>query len=165
MMKEKNMACFSSPPGIGTIETQLIKDYKEYLQVGSVLGKHVYLRSLQDRNEVLFYALMDRHITEMMPIIYTPTIGLACQQFSKIYRHPRGLFITYEQRDKIDAILDDAPYEDIAVIVVTDGERILGLGDLWGRRHGHPRGEIIFIYSLRRPAPFNNPAYLSRCGH
>lgn len=135
------------PAAVGTIDIQVMRAYKEYQQIGSDLGKHVFLRALQDRNEVLFFALMERHITEMMPIIYTPTIGLACQQFSRIYRQPRGLFITYEQRNQIDAILEDAPYQEIAVIVVTDGERILGLGDLGVGGMGIPVGKLS-LYTL-----------------
>lgn len=135
------------PAEVGTIETQLIRAYSEFQQITSTLGKHVFLRALQDRNEVLFYRLLQEHITEMMPIMYTPTVGQACQQFSRIYRQPRGLFISYDDREKIDQILENAPLQNIEVIVVTDGERILGLGDQGVGGMGIPVGKLS-IYTL-----------------
>jgi len=117
------------PATVSTLEQQLSRTYEAYQRKGDDLERHIYLRSLQDRNEVLFYALVQRHLTEMMPIIYTPVVGLASEQFSHIYRRPRGLFITYPDRDRIEAIVDRAPVPRVDVIVVTDGGRILGLGD------------------------------------
>jgi malate dehydrogenase (oxaloacetate-decarboxylating) len=117
------------PATVSTLEQQLARTYEAYQRKGDDLERHIYLRSLQDRNEVLFYALVQRHLTEMMPIIYTPVVGLASEQFSHIYRRPRGLFISCPDRDRIEAIIGRAPVPRVDVIVVTDGGRILGLGD------------------------------------
>src|SRR5208283_2726951 len=92
------------------------------------LGRHIYLRQVQDSNETLFYRLILDHIEEMLPV-YTPTVGLACQEFSHIYRRPRGLIVSCPLCDSIAEILRNRPNPDVEVIVVTDGERILGLGD------------------------------------
>jgi malate dehydrogenase (oxaloacetate-decarboxylating) len=135
------------PPHVGSIEEQLERRYRDFLQKRTELQQHVYLRDLQDRNEVLFYRLMHDHIAEMMPLVYTPTVGEACQHFSRIYRKPRGLFISYEHRDNIDAILANRPYREVDVIVVTDGERILGLGDLGVGGMGIPVGKLS-LYTL-----------------
>ena len=135
------------PPHVGTIEEQLERRYNDFSQKRTELQQHVYLRDLQDRNEVLFYSLMNRHIAEMMPLIYTPVVGEACQQFSRIYRKPRGLFISFEHRDQIDSVLANRPFRDVDVIVVTDGERILGLGDLGVGGMGIPVGKLS-LYTL-----------------
>ena len=130
------------PPHVEDIDSQLCRCYQAYSRKQDDLEKHIYLRSLQDRNETLFYKLVIEHLTEMMPIIYTPTVGMACQQFSQIYRQPRGLFISYSQIEKIHEILDNSPIEDVKVIVVTDGERILGLGDQGAGGMGIPIGKL-----------------------
>jgi malate dehydrogenase (oxaloacetate-decarboxylating) len=117
------------PATVSTLEQQLARTYEAYQRKSDDLERHIYLRSLQDRNEVLFYALLQRHLTEMMPIIYTPVVGLASEQFSHIYRRPRGLFISCPDRDRIEALVDRAPVPRVDVVVVTDGGRILGLGD------------------------------------
>jgi malate dehydrogenase (oxaloacetate-decarboxylating) len=111
------------------------------------LGRHIYLRQLQDSNETLFYRLMLDHIEEMMPVVYTPTVGLACQRFSHIYRRPRGLFVSYPLRDSITQVLRNRPNPEVDVIVVTDGERILGLGDQGVGGLGIPIGKLS-LYSL-----------------
>jgi malate dehydrogenase (oxaloacetate-decarboxylating) len=118
------------PPGVMSIEKQLIRTYESYRAKTTDLERYIYLASLQDRNEILFFRLLQEHIAEMSPIIYTPVVGLACQNFSHIYRRPHGLYISYAQRGEIERILRAAPVPDPRVIVVTDGERILGLGDL-----------------------------------
>ncbi|HEU0025575.1 MAG TPA: NAD-dependent malic enzyme [Ktedonobacterales bacterium] len=118
------------PPGVMTIEQQLVRTYDSFRAKASDLERYIYLASLQDRNEVLFFRLLQAHIAEMSPIIYTPVVGLACQNFSHIYRRPHGLYISYVRRDDIERILRASPAPDPRVIVVTDGERILGLGDL-----------------------------------
>ena len=118
------------PPAVMTIEQQLTRTYDSFRAKATDLERYIYLASLHDRNEVLFFRLLQEHIAEMSPVIYTPVVGLACQNFSHIYRQPRGLYISYEQRDEIEEILRAAPISDPRVIVVTDGERILGLGDL-----------------------------------
>lgn len=130
------------PPHVDDIELQLERAYKAFKHIYDDLERHIYLRSVQDRNEVLFYRLIIEHITEMMPLIYTPVVGLACQQFSEIYRRSRGLFIAYPERDQIEQILDNSPIEDVKVIVVTDGERILGLGDQGAGGMGIPIGKL-----------------------
>ncbi len=117
------------PPAVISLEKQLQRTYAHFKADPSTLGKHVNLMTLHDRNEVLFYRLVHDHIEEMMPIVYTPVVGEACQKFSQIYRQRRGLYISIDKQDRIEEILTNFPCKDPAVIVVTDGERILGLGD------------------------------------
>ena len=117
------------PPHVETPEEQLVRVYEGYKRYDGDLERHIYLRGLQDSNEVLFYRLLLRHIEEMTPIVYTPVVALACQQFSRIYRRPRGLFISYLLRDSIPELLRNRPNRVVDLIVVTDGERILGIGD------------------------------------
>ena len=135
------------PPHIATIEEQLQRTYENYLQKTSAQERHIFLTSLQDRNETLFYRLLQDHITEMLPIVYTPIVGMASQHYSHIYRRPRGLYIPFPQRDRIESMLRNAPYADVRVIVVTDGERILGLGDLGIGGMGIPVGKLS-LYTL-----------------
>lgn len=130
------------PPQIETIDTQVARSYASYDMKQSDIEKHIFLRGLQDRNETLFYKLILRYLTEMMPIIYTPVVGDACKSFSHIYRKQRGLFISYPYRDRIEEVLDNAPIKDVRVIVVTDGERILGLGDQGAGGMGIPIGKL-----------------------
>ena len=94
------------------------------------LAKYMYMRDLQDRNRCLFFKLLQTYGPQLLPIVYTPTVGLACQQYSLVYRRPRGLFITAQHAGRIADVLSNYPVKDIRAIVVTDGERILGLGDL-----------------------------------
>ncbi|NTS76656.1 NAD-dependent malic enzyme [Catenovulum sp. SM1970] len=117
------------PPRYETIEEQVDRAYMQYSSFDTSIHKHIYLRAIQDNNETLFYRLVQDHLEEMIPIIYTPTVGDACEQFSDIYRNSRGLFISYSERDSIDDILRNATKRKVKIIVVTDGERILGLGD------------------------------------
>ncbi|MFL6216575.1 MAG: NAD-dependent malic enzyme [Blastocatellia bacterium] len=135
------------PPHATTVEEQLERTYGNFKHKESDLERFIFLISLQDRNETLFYRLLQEHITEMTPIIYTPVVGQGCQQYSRIYRRPRGLFISYPQRHDIDAILANAPNPNPEVIVVTDGERILGLGDLGVGGMGIPVGKLS-LYTL-----------------
>jgi len=130
------------PPGVSTPEVQLARIYGNYRQKTSNLERYIHLVSLQDRNETAFYRLLSEHLVEMMPIIYTPVVGEACQAYSRIYRRPRGLYISYPQRDSIDAALANLGHQDISIVVVTDGERILGLGDLGIGGMGIPIGKL-----------------------
>ncbi len=117
------------PPYVETLDEQVARAYTAYLAYEKPLNRHIYLRQLQDNNEVLFYRLLLEHIEETMPIVYTPVVAEACRHFSHIYRRPRGLFISYPLRGSIPELLRNRPYPDVDVIVVTDGERILGIGD------------------------------------
>ena len=129
------------PPAVSTMEQQLARVYENYLAKPNALERYIHLTSLQDRNETLFFRLLGDHIEQMMPIVYTPVVGEACQQFSHIYRRARGLYISYEQRHRIDAVLEN--YGRVpAIIVVTDGERILGLGDQGIGGMGIPAGKL-----------------------
>jgi malate dehydrogenase (oxaloacetate-decarboxylating) len=140
------------PPHVSSTEEQLARTYESYKQKKTDLERYIYLVSLQDRNETLFYRLLQEHITEMMPVIYTPVVGEGCKQYSHIYRRPRGLYIPYTQRDSIGAILSNAPNRGVDVIVVTDGERILGLGDLGVGGMGIPIGKLS-LYTLCAGVP------------
>ena len=129
------------PPAVCTIDQQLERVYESFRAKQTPLERYIYLASLQDRNETLFFRLVQDHIDEMMPVLYTPVVGEACQQFSHIYRRPRGLYISYEQRDAIAEILANHATPP-AIIVVTDGERILGLGDQGVGGMGIPIGKL-----------------------
>lgn len=135
------------PLHISTIEEQLARVYENYQRKESDLERYIFLAALHDRNETLFYRLLLEHITEMMPIIYTPTVGEACRQYSHLFRRPRGLYISYPYRDQISSLLDNSPAKGVEVIVVTDGERILGLGDLGVGGMGIPVGKLA-LYTL-----------------
>lgn len=117
------------PPRFETIEEQVSRAYLQYKSFDTAINKHIYLRAIQDNNETLFYRLLQQHLEEMLPIVYTPTVGDACEQFSDIYRSARGLFISYNDRYQLDDVLRNATKRKVKVIVVTDGERVLGLGD------------------------------------
>jgi malate dehydrogenase (oxaloacetate-decarboxylating) len=130
------------PPRYETIDEQASRAYMQFKTYENNLEKHIYLRSIQDNNETLFYRLVRDHIAEMLPIIYTPTVGDACEQFSDIYRSSRGLFISYSERDHLDDILRNATKHKVRVIVVTDGSRILGLGDQGIGGMGIPIGKL-----------------------
>jgi malate dehydrogenase (oxaloacetate-decarboxylating) len=109
------------PTAVKTLEQQAAHSWHEFCTRREGLDQHIYLRALQDRNETLFYRVMRDHISESLPIIYTPTVGEACQRFSEIYRRPRGLFVSYADRDCLDEVLGNRPQREVDVIVVTDG--------------------------------------------
>jgi malate dehydrogenase (oxaloacetate-decarboxylating) len=135
------------PPRIESLTEQTVRAYEAFTTKTTDLERHIYLRQLQDSNETLFYHLMLDHIEEMMPVVYTPTVGLACQLFSHIYRRPRGLIVSYPLRDSVVKLLRNRPNPQVDVIVVTDGERILGLGDQGVGGLGIPIGKLS-LYSL-----------------
>ncbi len=143
------------PPRYETIDEQVERAYLQYSSFKEPINKHIYLRAIQDSNETLFFKLVNQHIAEMMPIIYTPTVGDACEKFSDIYRSNRGLFISYTEREQMDDILRNATKQKVKVIVVTDGERILGLGDQGIGGMGIPIGKL----SLYTACGGISPAY------
>ncbi len=135
------------PPHAESLEQQTDRAYEAFVTRATALDKHIYLRALQDTNEVLYYRLLLDHIEEMMPIVYTPTVAAACEQFSHIYRRPRGLFVSYPLRDRIPEILANRYGKEIDIIVVTDGGRILGIGDQGVGGLGIPIGKLS-LYTL-----------------
>jgi malate dehydrogenase (oxaloacetate-decarboxylating) len=135
------------PPFVETLDEQAIRAHEAYKRKDDDLERHIYLRAVQDTNEVLFYRLLLDHIEEMTPMVYTPVVALACQQFSHIYRRPRGMFISYPLRDSIPMLLRNRPNPEVDVIVVTDGERILGIGDQGAGGLGIPIGKLS-LYTL-----------------
>jgi malate dehydrogenase (oxaloacetate-decarboxylating) len=130
------------PPHVATLDYQVQRRLDAFRKLGSDIQKYVFLRGLQDSNETLFYALLTRNIEEMMPIVYTPTVGLGCQQFSSIFRKPRGLFLSYPHQQDIRRILGNPRFDGVEAIVVSDGERILGLGDQGAGGMGIPIGKL-----------------------
>jgi malic enzyme len=143
------------PPVVSTMKQQLQRTYENYLAKPTPIEKYIYLESLQDRNETLFYRLVFEHIDEMMPVVYTPVVGEACQRFSHIFRRGRGLYISYDDRNNIEQILKNSGMEDPSIIVVTDGERILGLGDQGAGGMGIPIGKLCLYTLCAGVSPFS----------
>ncbi len=143
------------PRRFETLAQQVARTYQQYLSFDDPINQHIFLRATQDSNETLFYRLLQDHLEEMLPIIYTPTVGDACERFSEIYRRARGLFIAYPDRDNIDEMLANVTKQHIKVIVVTDGSRILGLGDQGIGGMGIPIGKL----SLYTACGGISPAY------
>jgi malate dehydrogenase (oxaloacetate-decarboxylating)(NADP+) len=130
------------PPRVLTLDQQLEKTLASFRGKATDLEKYIYLISLQDRNERLFYRLVTEHLAETMPIIYTPTVGQACQRYAHLWRRPRGLFISANDRGRMISVMRNWPSTAVRIIVVTDGERILGLGDLGANGMGIPVGKL-----------------------
>jgi malate dehydrogenase (oxaloacetate-decarboxylating)(NADP+) len=130
------------PPGINTMEEQVLRVMGNYNRKTTDLEKYIFLVALQDRNQTLFYRVLTDHLAEMMPIIYTPTVGLACQEFVHIFRRPKGIFVSDKNKGRFSEILQNWPNKEVRVIVITDGERILGLGDLGVAGMGIPVGKL-----------------------
>ncbi|WP_407069965.1 NAD-dependent malic enzyme [Marinobacter sp.] len=143
------------PQNVETIEEQSERAYRQYQLCQTDLDRHITLRAIQDDNETLFYYLLEDHLEEMLPIIYTPTVGEACEEFSNIYRNHRGLFVSYPDREHMDYLLRSATKEKVKVIVVTDGERILGLGDQGIGGMGIPIGKLSLYTACGGISPAN----------
>jgi malate dehydrogenase (oxaloacetate-decarboxylating) len=136
------------PPHVGSLEDQLERRLQALTQQSSDFTKYSFLRDLQDINETLFYALVVRNIEQMLPLVYTPTVGEGCQRFSEIWRKPRGLFLSYPNKERIEQIIGHRRYDGIRCIVVSDGERILGLGDQGAGGMGIPIGKMALYTAL-----------------
>ncbi len=136
------------PPAVETIEDQAERAYAALHAYDKPINRHIFLRALQDTNETLFFRLLVDHLEEVLPVVYTPTVGEGCQRFSEIYRRPRGLFVSYPSMDRIGAILRNRPRDEVDVVVVTDGERILGLGDQGAGGMGIPIGKLALYTAV-----------------
>ena len=136
------------PSAVETLDQQVARAYAAFGEQPTDIAKHINLRALQDTNEIVFYELLSEHIEEMLPIVYTPTVGIAAQRFSEIYRRPRGLFISYPDRDRIGEALRNRPHDEVDIIVVTDGQRVLGLGDQGNGGMGIPIGKLSLYSAL-----------------
>ena len=136
------------PPHIGTLESQRERRKRVLDSRPTAFGKYSNMRDLQDSNETLFYSLIAHNIEELLPIVYTPAVGEGCQRFSEIWRKPRGLFLSYPDREKIAQILANPRYDAVRCIVVSDGERILGLGDQGAGGMGIPIGKMALYTAL-----------------
>jgi malate dehydrogenase (oxaloacetate-decarboxylating) len=136
------------PPHVGSLDEQIERRIEALRAQPNAFSKYSFLRDLQDTNETLFYALLLRNIEEMLPLVYTPTVGEGCQRFSEIWRKPRGLFLSYPNKDRIEQILNHCRYDYVKCIVVSDGERILGLGDQGAGGMGIPIGKMALYTAL-----------------
>ncbi len=136
------------PPHIGDLEAQIKRRLRALDGLPDGFEQYAFLRELQDSNETLFYAMLSGNIEKMLPLVYTPTVGEGCQRFSEIWRKPRGLFLSYPHRDRIAGILAHPRFDEVRCIVVSDGERILGLGDQGAGGMGIPIGKLSLYTAL-----------------
>jgi malate dehydrogenase (oxaloacetate-decarboxylating) len=136
------------PPQVGTLDQQVARRMKAFHALTDDFARYSFMRDLQDVNETLFYALITRHVEEMLPVVYTPAVGEGCQRFSEIWRKPRGVFLSYPNEDRIERILNHPRYDGVRCIVVSDGERILGLGDQGAGGMGIPIGKLALYTAL-----------------
>ena len=136
------------PPHVGTLEEQIDRRMQTLDNEITPFNQYAFLRDLQDANETLFYAMVVRNVEKLLPLIYTPTVGEGCQRFSEVWRKPRGLFLSYPNKDRIEQILNHSRYDDVKCIVVSDGERILGLGDQGAGGMGIPIGKMALYTAL-----------------
>src|SRR6266436_93047 len=130
------------PPHLGTLEVQSARRLQAMRKLASDLDRYVFLRGLQDANETLFYAVLTQNLEQMLPLVYTPTVGEGCQTFSHYWHYPRGLFLSWPHRDRIKQILAHPRFDKVEAVVVSDGERILGLGDQGADGMGIPIGKL-----------------------
>ena len=159
------------PAAVNTIEQQAARVLENLARKTDPLETYIGLASLQDRNEPLFYHVLCDHLEEFLPIVYTPTVGRACQEFSHIFRRARGLWITPEHRGRIYEVLGNAPFDDVRLIVVTDNERILGPRRSGRGRHGHPHRQaarstappLASIRARRCPSASTSAPTTPRC--
>jgi malate dehydrogenase (oxaloacetate-decarboxylating) len=136
------------PPHVGTLDEQVERRLRAFRSLPDDFARYTMMCDLQNVNETLFYALVTRHVEEMLPMIYTPAVGEGCQRFSEIWRRPRGVFLSYPNRERIEAILNHPRYDHVRCIVVSDGERILGLGDQGAGGMGIPIGKLALYTAL-----------------
>lgn len=136
------------PPHVGTLDDQIARRLRAFRALNDDFSRYTLMRDLQDVNETLFYALITRNIEEMLPVVYTPGVGEGCQRFSEIWRRPRGVFLSYPNRARMETILNHPRYDGVRCIVVSDGERILGLGDQGAGGMGIPIGKLALYTAL-----------------
>src|SRR5581483_4557983 len=141
------------PPTIGTLDEQVSRRLQALRSFATDLERYAFLRDLQDSNEMVFFALLAQNIEELLPLVYTPTVGEGCQQFSRLFRKPRGLFLSLPLKDRVRQILANPQFDGIEAIVVTDGERILGLGDQGAGGMGIPIGKLALYTATGGLAP------------
>ncbi|WP_158819819.1 NAD-dependent malic enzyme [Granulicella sp. S156] len=143
------------PPQVGDLDQQVARRMKAFHALSDDFARYTFMRDLQDVNETLFYALITRNVEEMLPVVYTPAVGEGCQRFSEIWRKPRGVFLSYPNRDRIETILGHPRYDGVRCIVVSDGERILGLGDQGAGGMGIPIGKLALYTALAGVHPLS----------
>jgi malate dehydrogenase (oxaloacetate-decarboxylating) len=136
------------PPHVGDLGSQTKRRLRAIESLPEGFEQYAFLRELQDTNETLFYALLEAHVEQMLPLVYTPTVGEGCQRFSEIWRKPRGLFLSYPHKHRIAGILAHPRFDQVRCIVVSDGERILGLGDQGAGGMGIPIGKLSLYTAL-----------------
>jgi malate dehydrogenase (oxaloacetate-decarboxylating) len=153
------------PPHIGTLDEQVDRRLNALRKFETDLERYLFLRGLQDANETLFYALLTRNLAELLPLVYTPTVGEGCQEFSHYSYYPRGLFLSWPHRDTIKEIVAHKRYDRVEVIVVSDGERILGLGDQGAGGMDIPIGKLALYTACAGIGSGDRASHPARCRH